>query len=67
LLSDFTEEVMRDYGVLNENMIGLKGIAKRAVFVIDGQGIVRYREVLEDARNEPDYAKALAAVDAVGS
>jgi peroxiredoxin len=67
LLSDFNKEVMRDYGVLNENMIGLKGIAKRAVFVIDGQGIVRYREVLEDARNEPDYAKALAAVDAVGS
>ena len=34
-------------------MIGLKGIAKRAVFVLDGRGVVRYREVLEDARNEP--------------
>jgi len=67
LLSDFNKEVMRDYGVLQENMIGLKGIAKRAVFVIDGQGIVRYREVLEDARNEPDYDKALAAVKALGS
>jgi peroxiredoxin len=67
LLSDFNKEVMRDYGVLQENMIGLKGIAKRAVFVIDGQGIVRYREVLEDARNEPDYDKALAAVKSLGS
>jgi len=67
LLSDFNKDVIRAYGVVNENMIGLKGIAKRAVFVIDGQGIVRYREVLDDARNEPDYAKALAAVDAVGS
>ena len=65
LLSDFNKEVMRDYGVVNENMIGLKGIAKRAVFVIDGQGFVRYREVLEDARNEPDYDKALAAVKAL--
>jgi peroxiredoxin len=62
LLSDFNKEVIRAYGVFNENMIGLKGIAKRAVFVIDSQGIIRHREVLEDARNEPDYGKALAAL-----
>src|SRR5438093_3254299 len=62
LLSDFNKQVIRDYGVYNEDMIGLKGIAKRAVFVIDKDGIVRHREVLDDARNEPDYAKALAAV-----
>src|SRR5882762_5657960 len=35
LLSDFNKQVIRDYGVFNEDMIGLKGIAKRAVFVID--------------------------------
>ena len=57
LLSDFNKEVIRQYGVYNEDMIGLKGIAKRAVFVIDGDGSVRYREVLEDARNEPSYQK----------
>ncbi len=62
LLIDFNKQVIRDYGVFNEDMIGMKGIAKRAVFVIDGNGIVRHREVLEDARNEPDYDKALAAV-----
>ena len=62
LLSDFNKTVIRDYGVFNEDMIGMKGIAKRAVFVIDKDGRVKYREVLEDARNEPDYAKALAAV-----
>jgi peroxiredoxin len=55
LLSDFNKQVIRDYGVFNEDMIGLKGIAKRAVFVLDAHGVVRYREVLEDARNEPDY------------
>src|SRR5262249_35716096 len=38
LLSDFNKEVIRSYGVLNENMIGLKGIAKRAVFVLDKDG-----------------------------
>jgi glutaredoxin-dependent peroxiredoxin len=62
LLSDFNKQVIREYGVFNEDMIGLKGIAKRAVFVLDRNGVVRHREVLEDARNEPDYGKVFAAL-----
>lgn len=65
LLSDYNKDVIRAYGVFNEDMIGLKGISKRAVFVIDKDGVVRHREVLEDARNEPDYGKVLAAVAAL--
>jgi glutaredoxin-dependent peroxiredoxin len=65
LLSDFNKEVIREYGVFNEDMIGLKGIAKRAVFVLDKEGVVRYREVLEDARQEPDYQKIYDAVAAL--
>jgi len=57
LLSDFNKTVIRQYDVVNPDMIGLKDIAKRAVFVIDKGGVVRYREVLDDARNEPDYGK----------
>ncbi|MDP1570610.1 MAG: redoxin domain-containing protein [Vicinamibacterales bacterium] len=65
LLSDFNKEVIRDYGVFNPDMIGLKGIAKRSVFVVDRQRVVRHREVLEDARNEPDYAAVQAALAAL--
>ena len=65
LLSDFNKEVIQQFGVVNPDMIGLKGIAKRAVFVLDRQGVVRYREVLDDARNEPDYEKVLAAAAAL--
>ena len=57
LLSDYNKEVIGKYGVANPDMIGLKNIAKRSVFVIDSDGIVRHREVLDDARNEPDYDK----------
>ena len=57
LLSDFNKDVIRQYGVVNPDMIGLKDISKRATFVIDRGGVVRHAEVLEDARNEPDYAK----------
>ena len=66
LLSDFNKEVIREYGAFNEDMIGLRGIAKRAVFVIDKDGAIRYREVLDDARNEPNYDKVLAAVASLG-
>ena len=67
LLSDYNKEVINKYGVVNPDMIGLKNIAKRAVFVIDRGGVVRYREVLEDARNEPDYAKLNEAVGKIGT
>ena len=62
LLSDFNKQVIRDYGVFNEDMIGLKGIAKRATFVIDKDGIVQHAEVLEDARNEPNYDAVFKAL-----
>ena len=65
LLSDFNKEVIRDYGVVNPDMVGLKGIAKRSVFVLDREGVVRHREVLDDARNEPDYGKVKAALAAL--
>jgi glutaredoxin-dependent peroxiredoxin len=62
LLSDFNKDVVRTYGVVNPDMIGLKDISKRAVFVIDRGGVVRHKEVLEDARNEPDYGKVNTAL-----
>jgi peroxiredoxin len=57
LLSDFNKEVIALYDVVNPDMIGLKNLAKRGVVVVDKQGIIRYRDVLDDARNEPDYGK----------
>jgi peroxiredoxin len=62
LLSDFNKDVIRKYDVVNPEMIGLKDIAKRAVFVIGRDGTVKHREVLDDARNEPDYTKINAAL-----
>ena len=66
LLSDYNKEVIRQYDVVNPDMIGLKDIAKRAVFVIDRSGVVRHREVLDDARNEPDYGKVRQALASLG-
>ncbi|MFZ8849011.1 MAG: peroxiredoxin [Thermoproteota archaeon] len=55
LLSDFNREVIRKYDVVHEEMFGFKNIGKRAVFVIDKNGIIRYKWVSEDPRKEPNY------------
>jgi len=57
LLSDFNKEVSRAYGALYEEFVfGLKGVSKRSAFVIDGEGTVRYAEVLESAGDLPNFA-----------
>lgn len=66
LLSDFNKEAIKLYDVVNPDMIGLKNIAKRAVIVIDTRGIIRYREVVEDARNEPNYDALRKALSDLG-
>ena len=62
LLSDFNKDVIQAYGAFNPDMIGLKGIAKRSTFVIDKDGVIRHAEVLDDARNEPNYDKVFEAL-----
>jgi peroxiredoxin len=34
--------------------MNLDRIAKRAAFVVDGEGTIRYREVLDNAGKQPD-------------
>lgn len=58
LLSDFNCETSAAYGALYEDFFGLQGVSKRAVFVVDGDGVVRHAEVLEDAGELPDLAAA---------
>lgn len=65
LLSDFNKDVIAAYDVVCPDLVGMKGIAKRAVFVIDGTGVIRYKQVLEDARNEPDYTALTGAISAL--
>jgi peroxiredoxin len=50
LLSDFNKDVSRNYDAIYEEFgFGMKGVSKRAAFVIDGDGIIQYAEVLENA------------------
>jgi glutaredoxin-dependent peroxiredoxin len=56
LLSDFNKDVSTAYGSIYELFgFGMKGVTKRAAFVIDKEGVIRYKEVLENASEEPNY------------
>jgi peroxiredoxin len=65
LLSDFNKDAIQKFDVVNPDMGGLKGIARRAVVVVDGQGVIRYREITPTPGDEPQYDKVKAAVDAL--
>lgn len=56
LLSDFNKETSEAYGALYPVFgYNMKGVSKRAAFVIDKDGMVRYSEVLENASDLPDF------------
>lgn len=63
LLSDFNKEVSKLYNALyDEFSYNMKGVSKRASFVIDRQGIIQYAQVLEKAGDLPDFEAIQAAL-----
>ena len=57
LLSDFNKKVSRAYGVLQDSWVsfGYRGVSKRAVFVVDRKGVLRYRWIADVPADEPPY------------
>ncbi len=56
LLSDFNKTASKDYNCLyNDFVFGMKGVSKRAAFVIDKDGKIQYSEILENAGELPDF------------
>ena len=57
LLSDFNKEASQAYGAFYDTFVlDLKGVSKRAAFVVDKEGVVRYAEVLESAKDQPNFS-----------
>lgn len=67
LLSDFRAEVSRLYGGVHEEFAGVKGYltAKRAVFVLDKSGVVKYSWITDNPGVEPPYADVSKALSSL--
>ncbi|WP_069806449.1 peroxiredoxin [Vulcanisaeta thermophila] len=63
LLSDFNKEMITKYGVIHENLLGLKGVAKRAAFILGPDGVVLWKWVSDDPTVEPPYDEIVRLVD----
>lgn len=56
LLSDFNKDVSKAYGAFyDEFVFDMKGVSRRAAFVVDGNGQIQYAEVLESAGDLPNF------------
>ena len=62
LLSDYEHKVTKAYGVAYDSFLpqmnlGMGGVSKRAVFIIDRDGVIQYVQSNDDARALPNFDK----------
>ncbi len=64
LLSDWNKDASKAFGVLYDRLgeFGLRGVSKRSVFVLDRDGVVRFKWVTEDSKIPPDATRVLEEV-----
>ena len=55
LIADFERKMVTDYGVRRDDVEGYSGIPRRTVFVIDGEGVIRYKWITSREMPQPDY------------
>ncbi len=67
LLSDYNRDVVRLYNVYHEEVLGLRYVAKRAVFIVKPGGTIAYAWVSDDPRKEPDYDEVIAVAEKLAS
>jgi peroxiredoxin len=62
LLSDFNKEVATAYGVLYEELLGFRGVAKRSAFVIGEDGKIAYSWSSDNPKDLPPFEEVKAAL-----
>ena len=65
ILSDYKREAIQAYGIELPNFAGLAGYttAKRAIFILDKHGIVRYVWITDNPAVEPNYSEIEAFLE----
>jgi peroxiredoxin len=70
LIGDFERKMVTDYGVRREDVVGYSGVARRTIFIVDHEGVIRWTWVTSPEQRLPNYdlvmeeAKKVAALAA---
>jgi peroxiredoxin len=69
ILSDYKREIIKTYGVESPDFARLQGytVAKRSIFILDKNGVVRYVWITEDPTVEPNYSEIEKALEKIDS
>ena len=62
LLSDLGGKVSQKYGVYYDDFIGLSGVSKRSVFIINKNGEITYKWVTENPAIVPNYKEVIDSI-----
>jgi glutaredoxin-dependent peroxiredoxin len=67
ILSDYNREVIKKYNLESPDFAGFKGytVAKRSIFVLDKQGVIRYVWVTDIPSVEPNYKDIEKALEQI--
>lgn len=67
LASDYNKGMCQAFGAFYEEFsLGLKGVCRRAAFIVDADGVIRYAEVLESAGSLPDFEAIHQVLESIG-
>ncbi|RMH56609.1 MAG: peroxiredoxin [Candidatus Hydrogenedentota bacterium] len=60
--SDFNKEAIQAFDCAHEELVGLKGVAKRSAFVVGPDGTIRYAWVSDDPKVLPSFDEIQAVL-----
>jgi glutaredoxin-dependent peroxiredoxin len=65
LLPDYNREVFPKYSGFYDDVAGMKGVGKRAVYIVDKAGAVRYRWIADAPGQQPNYEEVKKAASTI--
>jgi peroxiredoxin len=60
LIGDFERKMVTDYGVRRDDVAGYSGLARRTIFIVDREGVIRWTWVSSRENPQPDYDAVVA-------
>jgi peroxiredoxin len=67
LLSDFNKTISQAYEAFYDDFVfDMKGVSRRAAFVVDKEGTIQYAEVLESAGDLPNFDAIKQTLETIG-